>query len=287
MPTQTQASQSIINNGQDVFRINQPVVNNGDIFRIDQSVQAIAIGPQSDFSEYTIYYLDSALQVAQELVINPDQSWVGRLGAREDITYPNSNTQGSIIAVPRNLFIPDAFIPQFADANVVYRPRVDLLFYSKGAQQVPDKRPPRIWRSALNIPADPPNSSLESLFPVYGARQWQFRLLQAQAAADDYTVRVRGYKFMFPTGDAPIDNALIVDLLAETAATTLTGSQNIGMVWDADTGVPVFTSLGLSVVAAGGYYDYIGVTVTTDDVAGNDPSLFQTGGAQIFFEARD
>lgn len=283
----TTATNVIVNNAQEVFRIKQDVVNNGDIFRIDQSVRAIAVGPQSDFSEYSIYYLDSPIQAAEELIVNPDQSWVGRLDAKENVTYPNSDVLGSLIAVPKNLYIPDA-IPSSFDRTLIYPPRVDLLFYTQGAEQVPDKRPPRTWRTALNIPADPPLSSQETLFPVYGARQWQFRLLQAQAVANDYNVSIFGYKFMFPTGDSPINNALIRDKIGEVTTQTLTGAQSIGMVWNATTGAAIFTSFGTGpAVAAGGYYDYIGVGVSTDNVNGNDPASFQTGGAQLFFEARD
>lgn len=277
-------SESVIQ-GQAFYRIKKLANNSGDIFPVNISAKAIVVGPESDFAEYTIYYFDpvknSRVSVA---TLSSDQPFIGRLGVDLSDSYPSSAI-GSLPPIPGQLFIAprDLYNSAYFTATGIvnaYRPRIDLLVYTKDVPVVPDKRPTYRVRTAMQGSAAVVNVAA---FPVYGRRALSMRAISTDGAVRNFTLR--GLKFTLPIRtDPPGSAAAIVETLAAGATS---GSLNdyISASFNEDMlindAVPGNFTGGFEIPV--GRWDY--VVVLSD--AASDPSAAFNGQVSLLVEAYD
>jgi hypothetical protein len=279
----TSASFGIINQGQGFYRIFQKALGNGDIFGIDQSAKAIIVGPNSDFAEYTLYYLDPLKGSAVNLAtISSDQPFVGDINARLDRLYGNTDIKGQLVITPKDLYIPTAFFsPGGGGIATTFEPFIDLIIYSVSPSQVPDKRPRRVIRSAVQLGS----GTNRIRFPTYGRRLWSFAIVNAQlnpALFSVFEVTVIGYSFALPSGNASSDTPSYGSTLTPTVSMVppYTIGRNVGMTYNAE------DASALAQDGTAGYWDYIEALVEVDVAVAPDPTA-PLGGVQVKFSAHD
>ena len=279
------AENAIINQGEGSFRIFQPALGNGDIFSIDQSVRSIAVGPQSDFSRYTVYYFDPlTAQTVNLTTIDKRQPYVNDLKVRLDQKYTGTQAgvrdrlPGKLIVTPGELFIPSAFFTA-PGTNTTFLPQIDLLFNTTPPQSISTARTPKIIRSALQLA-----SAVNRVrIPVYGRKTWSVSVVYAFTTPNTITVvdlDVLGYRFSFPSGNTASDTPIVVNTLGATASmTTKALGNSVGMTYDAEAASANANN------GARGYFDYIELVIEVDGAI--DPSASALGGVQVFFDGRD
>lgn len=111
--------------GYKFFRLNTPLVSDGDIYEASVGAQAFAIGPDSDISKVNVGYFDDQVpRFMNKVALSQKRSFTGRLDARNNSYYAPSNRPGRLLIWPDELY------------NVDYRPpgwssgenwRVDLI----------------------------------------------------------------------------------------------------------------------------------------------------------------
>lgn len=280
----TKAETSIVVESQAFFRINQPAVNNGDIFRIDQTVRAIVVGSESDFSEYTLYYYDPVKELSLNIAsITVDQPWIGRIDARLTDQISGTECFGELYITPKNLYLPSRFqTPQQGSTGFVqvWAPNIDLIAYTDDPPAIPDKRALRRISTALQIEGNGKNNYL--YLPVYGRKNWTFRLIRADNGATSGACSVRPVKFVLP-------DLRTTELWGTTSwlGSFANEGEIAGGTFNSED-AKAFAEYVTTAGHPGGRFDYLEFRIdanTNDPAAPGGGSL--QGGWQVLFEAYD
>ena len=102
-------------NGYKFFRLNTPLISDGDIYESAQGAQAFAIGPDSDISKVNIAYFDDQVpNFVNQFAITPERSFPGLVAARNEVNYVPSNRPGRILLWSDELYNP-TWDPNFID----------------------------------------------------------------------------------------------------------------------------------------------------------------------------
>lgn len=95
-------------NGYQFFRLNTPLVSDGDIYESQQSGLGFCIGPDSDISKVNIAYFDDQVaNYVNQVAIGPNRPFFGRLDARNEVRYMPSHRSGRVLLWPDELFNVD------------------------------------------------------------------------------------------------------------------------------------------------------------------------------------
>lgn len=94
-------------NGYKFFRLNTPLISDGDVYESQQGAQAFAIGPDSDISKVNIGYFDDQVPgFLNQFAITPERSFPGFIAARNDVRYMPSGRPGRTLIWSDELYNP-------------------------------------------------------------------------------------------------------------------------------------------------------------------------------------
>lgn len=163
-------------NGYKFFRLNTPLISDGDVYESAQGAQAFAIGPDSDISKVNIAYFDDQVpNFVNQFAISPERSFPGLVAARNEVDYVPSNRPGRILLWSDELYNP-TWSPSFIDVagRIDFEvPVMDVIQYfaPSGLSTNQGRNDREYWYDFLNAPADEvyPNSWV-LVIPFYGRR---------------------------------------------------------------------------------------------------------------------
>lgn len=155
---QMPASQTV-RDSQELYRLTTELDTSGDIYEIDVSSKALAIGPNSDIAAVNAYYYylnNVSNQVVHPVTVSVNSPFVGRVDARNDPSakYPG-RIPGRILVTPADIVPPIGWTPLNAnpatDIISVIRPRIDLLTYFSPPSAIAERRADFFTRGRLTI----------------------------------------------------------------------------------------------------------------------------------------
>jgi hypothetical protein len=265
LPLQDTLSQLSVIGGQEFYRLKQELQSGGDIFEIDSSVKALALGPQSDVADLLVTFFDaqSNVQIGQT-IISAKVPFIGRVDARLATEIPSAGTVGRIQVSVRDLVpswpttgvLPSGVIraagaTDFVAANI--KPVIDLLAYLSNPPALPPARSGRSY--FFPFIATGAGAAAWYLLPYYGRTYGHLNFVNVhQAAAIAYTVNVYGISL-----SAGTDFTSGITKQGETLLGTLTVNQD-------ETGNLIW---GL----CEGMYDYIAVQVASSGLFDPDTTM--------------
>jgi len=273
-----QASESI-RQGQQIYRYKQEVESAGFGIELDISTQAIVVGPDSDFNEYSVIYFDPTRGLRATLgTITPDRPWIGRLDSRVDLQPGKLTTKtvggldipyntGRIIVIPENSFDIRDFEPFGSQNFVVQKPVADVIGYTSSANFVAEKRAnPKVITPVFVEPG----TEVRYFFPFYGRRC-----------------------FTFVTTDSNLEASLLgVNFLTSNTSPFFSTEFPIGVNFDAsqvryhyETNITGRNGQPNSLDSYGGY-DYLIVRFSAP-AGSNDPADFDDGGYNFLLSTSD
>lgn len=209
-------SQGAVLTGRSFYRLNQVLQSAGDIFEIDNSAQAVYVGPDSDLTEYRLTYFDRD----QPLTINTadisvNGPFVGLLAVELDQRIAATGSLARILCQSVELFEPgfvrtDAVGTPIAARSIFVPPVVDVIYsFTPDIPEVPNVRSDRTVRFS-QVPFDGalPAEATDILIPTYGRR-----LITIQAIAGA-SVELELRKVIFEQGSTPGDSPALINTLA-------------------------------------------------------------------------
>jgi hypothetical protein len=136
---QTQASSQVLR-GQEYWRLKEELTHAGQIFEVDNSAKAIAIGPESDIHEAIVAYYDpdktpSLVELGNITVGSP---WIGRLDALLAETYTTADELARLFVYAKPNVV-SVFTVAAGKIRVI-NPVLDLFVYTAEPEQVPMER---------------------------------------------------------------------------------------------------------------------------------------------------
>ncbi len=156
----------------DYFRLKTPLVSPGDIYESAQGGFAFAIGPQSDIARVTVVSFDANPGKNDPVTnvittdISPQRAFVGKVPARQDVTYQPSGRKARTLFYVADLYDPD-YRPEKIDpvAGQILRvtPELDVFQYFTPIQSLTPGRDDREFYFQ-NIP---PPAGFEGTKPTY------------------------------------------------------------------------------------------------------------------------
>ncbi len=185
-------------NGSKFFRLNTPLVSDGDIYESAQSTAGLAIGPDSDISKVNIAYFDDQVQGFQnQLAISPQRPFPGLIAARNEVGYEPSNVPGRILMWPDDLYNPDwrpsDFDPGQWRLDFV-QPVLDVVEYFSPVGQVVGRND-KTYRYH-QIPINNSNGGFWGLvIPFYGRRYASIFFGNLRVTNDPITLAVYGLTY--------------------------------------------------------------------------------------------
>jgi len=164
-------------NGYKFFRLNTPLISDGDMYESQQGAQGFAIGPDSDISKVNIGYFDDQVpRFLNQVAITPERAFPGFIAARNDTNYVPANRPGRILIWSDELYNP-TWSPSFIDiaGRIDFEvPVMDVVQYFAPAAQAMNqgRNDKEYWYDF--IPAPPstfgsPNTWV-LVIPFYGRR---------------------------------------------------------------------------------------------------------------------
>lgn len=193
---QPQASEYVLN-GQSAFRLTTRVVGPGDVYESDASGLAMALGPLSDIANVGVTYFDERRvpSMANQIVVGPERSYVGRLDARMDTVYPLSLRPGRVLFTLEDLYDPNFRPTGFTegdDAISFLDPVLDILLYFESAPSiVPARSDKQLYTRYLDVPA----ANVGWLMVPYWGRKYAHISFRNDNATDTVTFSVIGVRF--------------------------------------------------------------------------------------------
>lgn len=162
---------------QEFFRLKQTLVNQGDIFELEESAKAIYIGPDSDIAEVQItYYNPDAPLNLETAIVAVNGPFVGRVDAL-NATKVASTGQPARILVAANDIVSNSYAsPDSLALRSFNVPAViDLMVALKGLPAIPEVRSDRTLRfNQVPYDTDPSgggdDGSTDLIVPIYGRR---------------------------------------------------------------------------------------------------------------------
>lgn len=164
-------------NGYKFFRLNTPLISDGDMYESQQGAQGFAIGPDSDISKVNIAYFDDQVpRFLNQVAITPERAFPGFIAARNEVNYVPSNRPGRTLIWSDELYNP-TWDPSFIDTEgrIDFEvPVMDVVqYFAPSAQAMNQGRNDKeYWYDFIAAPPPPlgtPNAWTVVL-PWYGRR---------------------------------------------------------------------------------------------------------------------
>lgn len=265
-------------NGYKFFRLNTPLISDGDMYESQQGAQGFAIGPDSDISKVNIGYFDEQVpRFLNQVAITPERAFPGFIAARNEVNYVPANRPGRILIWSDELYNP-TWNPNFIDVagRIDFEvPVMDVVqYFAPAAQSMNQGRNDReYWYDFIPAPPAPVgvNNVWTLVIPFYGRRYMNLIWQSQQPAAVGVSISGLHYK-PGTANTAAIATPLIDDAPAagfpsvsvgsfETVSVVLTASEksNGGSKSAAGLQVPILQ-------IASGMYDALAITFFSEGV---------------------
>jgi hypothetical protein len=178
---QADADQAAINGAQ-FFRLNTPLSSSGDLYESAQGALAFALGPNSDVSNLRVSYLDESVAGGvSQIILSPDRSFVGRVDARNEITYPQSVTRTGRTLIGIDDIYNPAWRPGDFDGDTWEQvpPDIDVIQYFVNPPSLIPQRSDKTFRFQYLQP--PPNFAKRTMIavPAYGRKSGSIAIYNA------------------------------------------------------------------------------------------------------------
>ncbi len=215
------AASEFVKNGGEFWRLNTLLASPGDIYESDESLLALAVGPDSDLSRVSISYYDKSVpaSLTNSMIISPDRSFVGQIAARPDQPYPLTGLHGRVLVSPAELYDPAYRPPSgtlaFDVVNFV-TPRLDVIGYFQNVPSViPQRSDGDFYTELYQRPtvAGPTLAWSFVVVPYYGRKYGDFAILNNSAQSVD--VQLLGIDYT--TNSSALVQAIPTTLLATAA----------------------------------------------------------------------
>jgi len=186
------------------WRLYTKVTQQGEIYEIDSSSSAIALGPDSDFANVNLTYLDESLTdvgLVGSIHVSPGYPFAGNLTPRLDTSYPLSSGPpprlGRVLAWLLDNY-NDIYQPAGKTANDTFfrvQPYLDLIGWQKYPPTLPSKRSDKTILFQDHVAANGLGAagSVFYLVPCFGRKFLQTILLNKSGG--NVTYEVRGVNF--------------------------------------------------------------------------------------------
>jgi hypothetical protein len=201
---QADADQASINGGQ-FFRLNTPLSSSGDLYESAQGALAFALGPNSDVSNLRVSYLDESVAGGvSQIILSPDRSFIGRVNARNEITYPKSVTRkGRTLIGVDDIYNP-AWRPGDFDSDTweIVPPDIDVIQYFVNPPSLIPQRSDKTFRfQYLQLPINETRRTMIAV-PSYGRKSGSIAI--SNSSASDLEVGLFGVRFVLSTAGSTI-----------------------------------------------------------------------------------
>lgn len=261
------STQSVIE-GQGFYRIFDELPQFESLYEVDVSARAIAVGPESDYSSFDGYYLDSsAPSRISKFTVTADRPWIAQTYANLSETY-DPKVAGKP-GVPGKIFLtPTDFSYTASPTQFLFEPKVDLIVYTSSLPDILPKRTSKTFKGPIQLYAVPQRPLR---IPFYGRRHFTITV-DILDYIGTFDVAIEGIRKYFPlTSNAAVKNVQLTPTV--TLATGL--SEHYSYTYDA-----------LEVGNNHGFFDQI-VLVILNAAPAMDPSTFPLLGIQIAVEVSD
>ena len=202
-------------NSIDLTGGNEPKIGPGDLIPIDVGFSAIAVGPESDYENYELIFVDPiAPGSVQVIPLSKSVPFVGSVTADNSTPYPNSGagTGGDIGGEPAKAFVRIADKGTLLErivlpGKIVNRTAfavADLIIYTGVPPvQLIKERTPKKRASVVPLSSGNPNNFY---IPGYGRKHFTLSLLNAPPGVPIGAVvsaTLTGLRFFYPLDSTP------------------------------------------------------------------------------------
>ena len=248
--------------GQPQWRLFTQVQTQGEIYEIDNSCTAMALGPESDFGQIQISYLDTSLAptLVGSVKLTPQYPFGGRIAPRLDTSYPLSPPRkGRVLASLIDNFnvgyLPSGFnVTKMQLFQVL--PNLDIIGWQQMPPSLPQKRGDKTFEFQFHPCTVAANGGIWYVIPAFLRKYGMIHLFN-NSGATIKNFEIRGVNFSTvsnpnPVGPGPRDDAESV-LLA--AADVANGVDSVTEVPASTKGIYDAYAIFLSTVAGGNISD--------------------------------
>jgi hypothetical protein len=253
----------------------------GDLIPIDVGFSAIAVGPESDYENYELFYADkTAPGGLQRIPFSPKCPIVGRISADNDTEYPDSGGEKAkaFIRIVDNGTL-NGFIDGDLSANRIAEALADIIVYTGSVPaSIPTCRVP--GKRSAYIATDSAQSQ-NFWMPAYGRRILSLSASNAGGNAVTAAVSaVRLFRPLLSTTVVPAQEPLSGKTAFQITTTVLVASAPVPSA-------PLAFDFSYNADTDGlGYFDFVRVSIGTDSSALPSDS-FRGIGVYINMEVRD
>lgn len=271
------ASESVLA-GQPVYRIFQESIQYPTLIEVDESAQAIVVGPQSDFGSFDLYYPDILVASGiAKATITPDRPWLARTNANLADSYKPvaksiPTAPGKLLIVPSDFEVPFTGI---FPPKPLFEPVVDLLVYTSSLPAILPKRTTRIFKGPTAI-TDAANNPVSYSIPTY-RRRFTTIIIDILDYVGNFDVTVKGYQKYFPVGTGASGFKTVI----------LKGPTNIDNTVAPARFVFKYDAQSVAAAALGGIFEAFILEFSNENPAMQDPSTFPNLGVQMHVELSD
>lgn len=284
------ASISIIK-GKDFYRIkadaanltglSAPQIGPGDLIPIDVGFAGIAVGPQSDYDRYELFYPDPVARSSyQRIEFSVKYPLLGRFDVDNSEQVPGTDGEASKAFI-RPIGVP---IQNFTGTELINAVTDVIVYTGSPPSSAGTHRVPRVFEGYPSLT----NAGLNFFYvPCFGRRHLSAHVFMQGFPVPAATIEVLGMRSFMPlaAGGPPAPGspngraaaiATDVQLLAP-AAIPVTGAQATSFSYDCITG-------------GKGFFDYLQVRIVTDQNVVPSDYFFGAPGSQgchLIMEARD
>lgn len=205
-----------ISAGANQWRLFTAVAGQGEIYEIDSSATAIALGPESDFGAIQISYLDTSVPTTTlaTVRITPQFPFPGRVSPRLDTSYPLSPPRkGQILASLLDNFnvgyLPAGFNVSSMQKFVV-TPNLDLIGWQQAPPIMPTKRGDKQYEFQVHPATVHADGAIWYIVPSFGRKFSSFTLFNNTGGSVNYEIRGVNFSTVSnpnPAGAGPRNDA--------------------------------------------------------------------------------
>lgn len=205
-------------NGYKFFRLNTPLVSDGDIYESSQGTDGLAIGPDSDIAKVNVaYYDDQVARYMNQVAITPGRPFPGKLLARNEATYAPTNRPGRLLFWPDDLYNvdwrPSDYDPGQWRIDFV-RPVLDVVEYFSPVGQIAGRNDKQYRYHQMPF-ANPAGGFWGLIIPFYGRRYASVFVGNLRVGNEGVSLEVNG--LTYSQGEAGDQSSDVVVVSADAA----------------------------------------------------------------------
>ena len=238
------------------WRLYTEVESQGEIYEIDSSSTAISLGPQSDFGNIQIAYLDTALppSTVGTFPITPQYPFGGAVTPRLDTTYPLSPGRKGRMLVSMLDNWKSGYRPTgwniAKDALLFVTPFLDLIGWQQIPPTLPQRRADKTFLFNSHNCAVAANGSLWYIIPIFGRKTCWLLITNHSGAGLTYEARGVNFTMVSAVGGAGPLPGWDQETQLVMSAVVADGASSAKVIDASATGM--FDALAINVTTAGG-----------------------------------